>query len=219
MAVRKFPPNTSESMGVSTAWIHPHGMINVCPASTDTLKHRSAKSLEVVLLKEGKGNGDQLEWWWWWWWQQWVKGFGDSGKVMVSRCRVRSFESTRNYEVVVIRVVILLIRMFYLQYPKNVSACVALEDHLVYAARLASEGGTSRKTLRPRSTWYHTEVPPKSAHHRRRRRHGGGEVVTNEKKNKQKRLMMTMLVMMIMMMMITMLAMMEQAAGGAAARP
>ncbi len=41
-------------------------------------------------------------------------------------------------------------------------ACVSEEAHCSKAAALVLAGGNARNTLRPDTTWYHTEEPPKS---------------------------------------------------------
>ena len=45
---RKFPPNTKESSGVYTAWIHPDGMKNVLPASKVIMPHFSTTSPKKI---------------------------------------------------------------------------------------------------------------------------------------------------------------------------
>ncbi len=45
---------------------------------------------------------------------------------------------------------------------RNMRACLLEEDQASKAARLGGVGGTSRKVLRPLTTWYHTLLPPKS---------------------------------------------------------
>ena len=46
---RKFPPNTRESAGVQTAWIHPEGIMNVLPGSNPTRWHSSTRSAKKTL--------------------------------------------------------------------------------------------------------------------------------------------------------------------------